>query len=96
VDDFSPISLTHSFAKIITKLLANRLEPKLDDLFSCNQTAFIKKMCIYDSFIYVQEVIKKLHKKKVSSLFIKLDISKTFYVVNWPYLLSVMEHLGFT
>jgi hypothetical protein len=96
VSDFRPISLTHSFAKIITNLLANRLARQLNDLISINQTAFIKKKCIHDNFIYVQEVIKDLHKKKVPSLLIKLDISKAFAIVNWSYLLQVMEHLGFT
>lgn len=28
-------------------------------------------------------------------MFVKLDISKAFDTVNWPYLLSVMTHLGF-
>jgi hypothetical protein len=93
--DFRPISLTHSFAKIISKLLANRLSPELDHLISINQSAFIKKRCIHDNFIYVQEVIKDLHKKKISALFMKLDISKAFDAVNWAYLLSIMEHLGF-
>jgi hypothetical protein len=41
--DFRPISLTHSFAKIITKVLANRLGPELEHIISRNQTAFINK-----------------------------------------------------
>jgi hypothetical protein len=45
--------------------------------------------------VYVQQVIKDLHKMKISSLFIKLDISKAFDIVNWPYLLSILTHLGF-
>jgi hypothetical protein len=36
VTNFRPISLTHNFAKIITKVLANRLEPELDSLISIN------------------------------------------------------------
>jgi hypothetical protein len=43
VSDYRPISLTHSFAKIISKLLANRLAPELEKLISINQTTFIKK-----------------------------------------------------
>jgi hypothetical protein len=43
----------------------------------------------------MQEVIKALHKRKKSALFIKLDISKAFDMINWLYLLSIMEHLGF-
>jgi retron-type reverse transcriptase len=45
--------------------------------------------------MFVQQVIKDLHKRKILALFIKLDISKAFDIVNWPYLLNIMEHLGF-
>jgi hypothetical protein len=95
VTDYRPISLTHSVAKIITKVLANRLSPKLHQLISLNQYAFIRKRCIHDNFVYVQEVIKDLHKRKIPALFMKLDISKAFDSVCWAYLLNVMEHLGF-
>jgi hypothetical protein len=40
--DFRPISLTHSFAKLVTKILANRLGPYLQDLVAANQSAFIR------------------------------------------------------
>lgn len=82
IGDYRPISLIHSFVKIISKLLANRLAPHLDQLISVNQKAFIQKRCIHDNFVYVQQVIKELHKKKISSMFIKLDISKAFDTVN--------------
>jgi hypothetical protein len=42
VKDYQPISLVHSFANIVTKILANRLAPKLSDLMSANQSAFVK------------------------------------------------------
>jgi hypothetical protein len=93
--DFRPISLTHSFAKIITKILANRLGPELEHLISRNQIAFVKKICIQDSFVYVQQTIKLLYKKKIPALFIKLDISKALDTFNWPFLLGIMARLGF-
>jgi hypothetical protein len=80
--DYRPISLIYSFAKILSKLMANRLGPKLHELISINQTSFIKTRYIHDNFVYVQQVIKDLHKKKIPSLFIKLDISKVFDIVN--------------
>jgi hypothetical protein len=85
--DYRPISLTHSFARIVTNILANRLGPELDHLVSINQSAFIRKRCIHDNFLFVQEVIKDLLKRKIPALFIKLDISKAFDSVSWPYLL---------
>jgi hypothetical protein len=52
VTDFRPISLTHSFAKLLSKLLANRLAPELNSLVSWAQSAFIKKRSIQDNFLY--------------------------------------------
>jgi hypothetical protein len=95
VSNYRPISLIHSFAKFVSKILASRLAPELKYLVSMNQTTFIKDRCIHDSFEYVQGVIKHLHKKHTPALFIKLDISKSFDIVNWPYLLEIMIHLGF-
>jgi len=42
VGDYRPISLIHSFAKIFSKLLANRLAPHLNRLVSNCQSDFIK------------------------------------------------------
>lgn len=76
--DFRPISLVHSFAKLVTKVLANRLAERQNFLVSTNQSAFIRRRCIHDNFILVQQTIKILHQQKVPSLFLKLDISKAF------------------
>jgi len=76
--DFCPISLVHSFGKLLTKILANRLAPLLDSLVSSNQSAFVRGRCIHDNFILVQQTVKVLHRQKVPSLFLKLDISKAF------------------
>lgn len=42
VGDYRLISLVHSFAKLVTKVLANRLAPKLGDMVVENQSAFIR------------------------------------------------------
>ena len=94
--DYRPISLINSVAKIITKLLANRLAPHMNDLVSHAQNAFIKKRCIHDNFLYAQRVIQLLHRKKKSALFINLDISKAFDSIGWSFLLEVMQALGFS
>jgi hypothetical protein len=95
ITDYRPISLAHRFVTIISKILADRLSPQLQHIISVNQSAFIQKRCIHDNFLYVQEVIKDLYKRKILALFIKLDIAKAFDTLNWTYLLSIMEHLGF-
>jgi hypothetical protein len=54
VKDFRPICLVHSFAKLLTKVLANRVFTKLQDLVSPRQSAFIKGRFIQDNFMMVQ------------------------------------------
>jgi hypothetical protein len=94
--DFRPISLVHSFAKlVITKILANRLAPHLNSMVATNQSAFIRGRSIHDNFILVQQTVKVLHRQQVPSLFLKLDISKAFDSVSWSFLLEVLSHLGF-
>jgi hypothetical protein len=44
--DFRPISLVHSFARLLTKVLARRLAPRMSELVADNQTAFIRGRCI--------------------------------------------------
>lgn len=95
-EDFRPISLMHSSAKIIAKLLANRLAPKLGYLVSQSQSAFIWKRAIHDNILFVQNMIKSFHRAKKPTLFLKVDISKAFDTVNWAYLLEVLQNFGFS
>ena len=95
VKDFRPISLVHSFAKLVTKLLANRLAGRLDEMVSCNQSAFIKKRFIQDNFMMVQQTVKFLHSQKQPRVLLKLDITKAFDSVSWAFLLEVLRNLGF-
>jgi hypothetical protein len=95
VKDFRPISLVHSFAKLITKLLANRLTEHLDNMVSQNQSAFIKGRSILDNFMLVQQTTKMFHQKKCARILLRLDITKAFDSVSWPFLLEVFKHLGF-
>jgi hypothetical protein len=41
--DFRLITMIHSFAKLISKVLALRLAPRLDDLIAKNQNMFIQR-----------------------------------------------------
>jgi hypothetical protein len=93
--DYRTISLMHSFAKLVTKILANRLASHLQKLVAANQSAFISGRSIHDNYMMVQHFIKSLHGKKVASLFLKLDITKAFDSVSWAFLLEVLCHLGF-
>jgi hypothetical protein len=94
--EYRPISLINNLIKIITKILANRLSPFMNNLVSYAQNAFIRKRCIHDNFLYAQRVIQLLHRNKKPALFIKLDISKAFDSIEWSFLLEILRALGFS
>jgi hypothetical protein len=96
ISDYRPISLVHSFVKLLTEVLAQRLAPKLDSLVCQNQSAFIKGCVIHDNFKAVDLIAKCLHRIKVSCALAKIDITKAFDTVSRRYLLRIMQHMGFT
>jgi hypothetical protein len=93
--DYRHVSLMHNAAKILCKMLANRLAPELHKLVTPGQSAFIKVRSIQDNFLYVKNVIKQAHKRKSPLIFLKLDIAKAFNSLNWGFLLKVLEAMGF-
>jgi len=95
IKDFRPISLVHSFAKLVTKILANRLAGSLDQLVTPNQSAFIKGRFILDNFMLVHHTTMFLHQQKQARILLKLDITKAFDSVSCPFLLEVLQQLGF-
>jgi hypothetical protein len=93
---FRPISLIHAFAKLVSKILSTRLlEPRMDELVSPCQSAFISGRSIQDNFLYVQNLAKHFHQTKMPSLLLKLDIAKAFDTVSWAYILDMLEARGF-
>jgi hypothetical protein len=95
LEDYKPTSLIHSFAKLVSKVLAIHLSRHIDRLISNAQSAFIRERCIQDNFLYVWNLAHAYHRKKIPSLLLKLDISKVFDSVSWEYLLELLLHRGF-
>jgi hypothetical protein len=62
-DGFWPISIIHDVQRILSKILAKRLQLYMNDLIVPMQTDFLKGQNIYEEFHYVQEVITAAHKQ---------------------------------
>jgi hypothetical protein len=60
-----------------------------------NQNTFIRMRSIHDNFKYVQRAVALIRKKKTPMLLLKLDISKAFDTLSWPFLLEVLQAHGF-
>lgn len=61
-----------------------------------HQSAFVKGCSIHDNFMLVQCTARKLHVLKEPMVMLKLDISKAFDSVRWPFILEVLQAMGFS
>jgi hypothetical protein len=95
IEDFIPISLIHSVAKLFMKLLLLRLTLMMGKIISKCQSAFIKGRSIHDNFLYIRGMSRKFHQNRSPILLIKLDISKAFDSVRSDYLLTLLTQFGF-
>ena len=95
MSDFRPISLVGSLYKLLAKVLANRLKKVVGKVVSSTQNAFVEGRQILDAALIANEVINSLLKRKESGVLCKLDLDKAYDCINWDFLLSVMQKMGF-
>ncbi|RVW40734.1 Transposon TX1 uncharacterized 149 kDa protein [Vitis vinifera] len=95
VQDYRPISLVGILYKIIAKVLANRLKGVMGKLVSNSQNAFVEGRQILDAVLVANEAIDSRKRSVGTGLVCKLDIEKAYDHVNWRFLMSVLEKMGF-
>ena len=95
IKDFRPISLVNSLYYLIAKVLANRLKRVMSKLVNTVQNAFVAGRQILDASLIANEVINSITKKKEKGILCKLDIEKAYDTLNWNFLLSSLQKMGF-
>ena len=96
VGQYRPIALANFKFKIISKILANRLAPIMNNIISPEQRGFIKGRNIKDGICITSEAINHLHQKSFAgNVAFKVDISKAFDTLEWKFLLTVLSKFGF-
>uniref|UniRef100_A0A453RUE9 Reverse transcriptase domain-containing protein n=1 Tax=Aegilops tauschii subsp. strangulata TaxID=200361 RepID=A0A453RUE9_AEGTS len=95
LSDYRPICLIHIVAKIFAKVLSLRLAPKLNNLASRNQNAFIAGRSLHDNFILVRQSLKMLHQLGAPRIMLKLNLTRAFDSISWPFLFEVLRQYGF-
>jgi hypothetical protein len=92
--NWRPITLLNISYKIYAKALQMRLQPVLMDIISPDQSAFLPMRFILDNLLLTQETLAWAEYSKQPLVFLKLDFSKAYDMVDWPFLFQAMTAIG--
>ncbi|KAL0290023.1 UNVERIFIED_CONTAM: hypothetical protein Sangu_2591800 [Sesamum angustifolium] len=96
VTDYRPISCCNVIYKVITKIIADRLSPALEQLIDSSQVAFVGGQNITDNILLAQEMVQQYSRKRISPrCTINIDLQKAFDLVSWTFLSRVPHGYGF-
>lgn len=95
VNDFIPISLLNIAIKMITKLLANSLQPLIQILIHKNQYWFIKNRSIQDCLAWTYEYIHQCRRSRKEVVILKLYFAKAFDTIEHDAIIAMHKYLGF-
>jgi retron-type reverse transcriptase len=95
VNEYRPITLLNCCLKIITKILANRLQ-KIDlKIIHQNQYGFLKARTIQDCLAWAFEFIYQCEASRKEILILKLDFAKAFDTIDHDAMIRIMKKMGF-
>ena len=78
--------------KVVSKILANTLKLLLPRIITENQSVFVRGRLLMENVLLASELVKDYHKESVfPRCMMKIDISKAFDSVQWPFVLQCLE-----
>ena len=92
---FRPVSLINVDCKVLTKVLAMRLENILPDIIHEDQVGFVKGRSSSDNLRRLLHLMWKSRQENTPVAAFFLDAEKAFNRVEWGFLIHVLEAFGF-
>ena len=90
-----PISLLNVDYKILTRILAKRVESFLPKLVNSDQTGFVNGRYIGQNIRLLSDIMEYLDAKKTSGLFLFVDFEKAFDTLEWNFTATTLEVFNF-
>ena len=95
LENWGPISLVNVDTKIMPKVIAATLKKVLPSIIHYNQTGYVKGRFIGEAIRSIFDIIDFTAKENIPGLLLFIDFQKTFYSVEWEFLIESLKKLNF-
>ncbi|KAL7160678.1 hypothetical protein ABFS83_01G113200 [Erythranthe nasuta] len=94
---FRPISLGNFASKVISRIIASRLNAFLPRIISEEQSGFLKDRSIHESIAIAQELVSDIDRNvEGGNIIFKFDMSQAYDRLEWRFFLKALHALGFS
>ena len=93
--NWRPVTILNTDYKILTKVLANRLQPLLEKIITSDQVGYIKGRQITENIRIINDIMSYTDLKHISGFIALIDFEKAFDSVEWPFLLKTLKAFNF-
>lgn len=95
LENLRPISLLNVDYKILTKVIAKRLEKLLPKIINPDQTGYVKGRYIGENVRLIQDIMFYTKRMNSPGIAIFLDFRKAFDSIEWEYLKAALKAFNF-
>ena len=91
IENWRPISLINVDAKIISKVIAVRVENVLPNIIHHNQTGYVKDCYIGETVRSIFNIMEFTDHENIPGILIFIDFKKAFDTIEWHYLFDCLK-----